>query len=249
MSYARTEPRTTLRCTVMVTPQGNGSAVLGEVLDVSSRGAAVVIPTRVSRNAPVTLLLDRDAIPDPNREGGIVSLKATVVSIAPAGHDGAGHALFRHGLRFTALPPSVVVRLEAATRYLARGTGPNATLPPPAEPPIGRDLAQTPRGRERLYQHALACIAAGRLADAREPITWAAMAAPRNVFYRAILHRIAAELALAEGGLTVAGREIAQALVHRPDDVDLLALKGRVDQAVETERRRSGIIGRIFRRS
>lgn len=242
MQFSRREPRNRLRCTVMITPDAgevSGSSVLGEVQDLSVHGAAVIMPGRVPKAAQVALMFESDALPDPDRVGDVVSLRASVVTCAPAGYDGGRH-MFRLGLRFDSLTARIEQRLRAAVRELARGTGAQPTTD------LGPELAVSAHGRERLYQHACDALDRGEHGEALKVVRWALQGEPRHKHYRALVHRITAEQALAAGELETAERELMAALAQLPDAPELLHLQRRIASAAPANR--GGFFSRLFGR-
>jgi len=230
MEYVRRSPRGAWRSAAMVSYAGDNHA-LGEVVDLSADGAAVELPIQLRTGMAVSLLLDPANLPD-SLPGGLPSLQGTVTWARRESPHGNRH---RVGIRFSAVPPPVAQRLTALA------------TPPHGVPALrpDRQLAATPSGRERLYQHAVERLSARDFVAARLAASWALQATPRSRELRALVCRIRAEEALAAGDMAAAAREIALGLTLQPDEEALHALAARVPEPPPSAR---GVLARLFRR-
>ncbi len=233
MEYVRRSRRGAWKSAAMVSYAGDNHA-MGEVLDISPEGAAVTVPTALRAGTAVTLLLDPACLPAAMPAGGLPSLQGTITWAKRESTTSARH---RIGIRFNALPPTVTQRLDQLTRLTATGA---------PTPTVERTLAQTHAGREHLYMHAVERMTAHDFVAARLAASWALQAAPRSRELRALVCRIRAEEALAQGQTDAAAREIALGLTLQPDDEAMLALARRVPEPPPSAR---GVLARIFRRT
>ncbi len=237
MRYARRHPRVRLHCPAMLTFV-DGATAVGDVVDLSTQGAAVVVLSPAPAKARVTILLDPEGLPILGREEAPPPLPAVVLTR----RDQPGSKAARLGLRFSALSPPATSRLEAILDELLQEVAPvsaRAARGEVTDVPIR--LATTEEGREALFQASRARLASGDFATAREAAAWALRNDSRNPEYRALVHRINAEEALAKGALDAAQREIAHARAQLPDDAEVKAL---ADRATTTPTK--GLFGKLF---
>ena len=239
MRYARRHARVRLHCPAMLT-FSSGASVVGDVVDLSSRGAAVVVLDAVSVRAKLTMMLDPEGLPILGREEAPPALSAVVVSK----RDHAGTRSTRLGLKFAELTPVAAARLTALLDDMLNEVAPvsaRAARGEVTDVPIR--LAETREGREALFQAARARMASGDYGAARESAAWALRTDSRNPEYRALVHRINAEEALAKGSLDAAQRELGLARGHLPDDVEIKALADRIASTPT-----KGLLSRLFKR-
>ncbi|MCC6648175.1 MAG: PilZ domain-containing protein [Polyangiaceae bacterium] len=217
---------------------GSGASTLGDVVDLSARGAAVVVAGAVAQRGAVTLHLDPDGLPLLGQEQAPPPLPAVIVARR---EDGA-KKVTRVGLRFTDLPPTGAARLGALLDELLAEVAPVSARAARGElDDVPVRLAATEEGREALFQAARARLAGGDLVGAREAAAWTLRTDPHNPAYRALVHRINAEEALAKGALEPAQRELARARGLLPADPELEALASRLSTTPT-----KGLLGRLF---
>jgi hypothetical protein len=249
MSFARRHPRFSYRCPVMLTLPG-GETVLGETTDLSVGGAGVMLKiaaTKLPKGTRVVALVEANDLPDPSGEGTVISVRATVASVALMTR-GTATGYTRFGLEFQQEPAGLATRLASKTSSwpLAEGTGASTVV----QSAPGPQLAGTPHGREILFQHARACLAGGNLAGAIEAMGWALDHAATNVAYRVLLLRAKAEAELAAGDFDAARAQANAALAIAPGTPEVTALVARVSGlAASAPARRSGFLGKLFRRA
>ena len=222
MRFVRKHPRVPLHCAAMLTPRG-GVAIVGDVTDLSARGAAVVVASSVTPKATLALLLDPEGLPElaralPSFQGHVVSSRRT-----PEGQ-------FRLGVRFQPLSPATTLRLGALLDALvSEAMTPRIDGERISDDGSGLRMGGSPEGRERLFQLAVERLSRGEHALAREAAIFALKGDTMNVHYRALVHRVNAEEAVAAGTPEKAKREVTIAASLLPDDEDLKALKALVD--------------------
>ena len=214
----------------MLTPRG-GVAVVGDVIDLSARGSALLVRSSIAAKAPVSLLLDPEGLPElaralPSFTGNVVSTRRT-----PDGH-------YRIGVRFHPISPATALRLGALLDALV-----SEAMTPRiddgdriSDDGSGLRMGGTPEGRERLFQLAVERLGRGEHALAREAAIFALKGDTMNVHYRALVHRINAEEAIAAGTPAKAKREVTIASSLLPDDDDLKALQAVVDSDARAAR-------------
>jgi hypothetical protein len=199
--FVRHQPRAEVRGEALLLFRDETSAV-GTLVDLSAEGAGVVIDREVRRGTKASLLVSAEALPE------APSLPGTIVSCV------AQQGGFRVGLRFSSPHPEIAARLPIIeVRVTAE-----------------RD-DETPVGRERLFQSALAALAAGAIDLAADAARRAAVREPHNGHYRALMCITLAEQALAAGDLETARREAENARSLVPDARGLLALTARIEEA------------------
>ncbi len=250
MSYSRRCPRVAFRCPIMLTTQG-GETMLGQVVDLSARGAGIVLNVpgkRLPIGTRVSGLIEAHELPDPDGDGGVISVRGVVAWVTDLGVLASGGPTTRLGLDFPVAVRGLAPRLAHGTLVgeLADGTGSSPTLV--AAGPPGPTLAKSGRGRELLYQHAHERLGAGEAALAAQAIGWALTDDPKNHAYRVLHHRAIAEQALARGDRDAARREAEGARALAPLHADVVALLARVGVAVAPQAARKGILGRLFSR-
>lgn len=237
MGYARRHPRVRLHCPALLT-FGNGATAVGDVVDLSARGAAVIVIEPVPVKVKLTVMLDPEGLPILGRDQAPPPLPAVVVTK----RDQAGTKSARLGLRFADLPAASAARLGAMLDDMLAEVAPvsaRATRGEVDDVPIR--LAATEEGREALFQAARARLTTGDFPGARESAAWALRNDSRNPEYRALVHRINAEEALAKGSLDAAQRELGHARTHLPDDAEVKALSDRIASTPT-----KGLFGRLF---
>ena len=231
MAYLRRHPRSAFECPLILgVPPGPG--IPGEACDLGLSGMGVIVGTRVPRGTEVTILLDPDSAPDE-----LAHMRRLVGSIAYSrseGYTAAGGQDFRLGIRFHSLNQDMRHRLhtvigDLVTRRSTHGRG---------------DLPLTEEGRELLYQTAYEHLERRRWALAREIAVSAVRADRQNPTFRAFIHRVNAEEALATDRRDAARREAAAALKLQPDDPEVIELADRAGCNVEPP----GVIQRLFSR-
>jgi hypothetical protein len=241
MAAARTEfirqsPRVALRGGVMITLASGGDPVLGHLLDISASGIAVRTDRRLRSGERIQVLLDPHALPDSDQQAGLPALAGEVTW---AVRDGQldGQPMFRAGIAFLAVPDKVQRRLRELPRR-ARGS----SQPPIAGDDGSHELAQSPAGREKLYQLALTRLADGDLDGAREATRASLAVIPHARHMRALLCRIEAEAALAGGQREEARSRIGHGRRLSPDDPVWSHLERRASAGDE----RRGFWSRLF---
>lgn len=223
MRFARKHPRVALHCSAMLTPRG-GVAVVGDVIDLSARGAAIHVASSIATKAGVALLLDPEGLPDlaralPSLSGHVVSTRRT-----PEGQ-------FRLGIRFQPLSPTTELRLGALLEALvSEAMTPRIDGERISDDGSGLRMGGSPEGRERLFQLAIDRLARGEHALAREAAIYALKGDTMNTHYRALVHRVNAEESIALGTPAKAKRELTIATALLPDDEELRAMKILVDR-------------------
>jgi hypothetical protein len=224
-----------------------GETILGEVVDLSLGGAGMILqvtPTRLPRGTRVAVLIEAEDLPDPDGEGTVISVRATVASVSLLGK-GTGSGAARFGFEFTNVPHGLTARLAArqASWPLAEGTGANPAVDAP-----GPELARTPHGREVLFQHARACLAAKRYAAAIAAMNWALEHAQGHTFYGTLRLQAVAEQALALGDRAAAKVAAEAALALSPGSSEIATLLGRLSDTVGLPPPKKGLLGRLFSR-
>jgi hypothetical protein len=221
----------------MLTPRGS-SATVGDVVDLSVRGAAVLVDVPVPVKTGVTLLLDPSGLPE--RTGPLPLLNGTVISVrrAPDGRE-------RLGVRFAKLSGSNAATVASVCEaLLVDSQTPRIDGDRISRSGEGLRLGGTPEGRERLFQLAVERLGRAEYALAREAAIYAMKGESTNPSYRALVHRVNAEEALAAGTPDKARREIAQASTLLPDDEEIKALKARIEAPPEKKGLWSRLTGR-----
>jgi hypothetical protein len=235
---------------MVTTPEGN--TLLGEVVDLSPLGAGLLLPVapaKLPKGTNVSLLIEAHELPDPDGEGGIISLRATVMSAQA--HSSAGPS--RVGVRFLVEALDLTTRLAPLmVGRLAGGTGAGEAIAGglvDAEP-IGPHLAATAAGRERLYQRALAELRGREPNPARalELVRWALAQDPQNVAYRACEQAASGFLALGAGDEAGASRALDAARALAPDAPEVLALAAKVPVAMHAMPVKKSFLARLLGR-
>ena len=214
-----------LRCVALVTPQG-GEALLGELVDLSVRGAGVELPRAIDARRRVTVLVDPGAVGS-TADGGLPSLPGTVRVVRKIGSHADGAMRYHVGIAFYSLSPHVIGRLRALVAPHAERAG-FAGPSLPTDAAELRTLVATVPGREHLLQCAHELLASGLVAAAREAIVLAVRFEPQNRLYQSFLHRVMAEEAMQAGDYDRALNEVNDARLFAPDDEEIGALEARV---------------------
>lgn len=206
----------------MLTPRG-APGLVGDVVDLSVRGAAIVVDAPVPLKTAVVLLLDPAGLPE--RSGALPTLNGSIVS-ARRTPDGKQ----RLGVRFGKLSePTTAVLASVCEALLSDAQTPRIDGDRISASGEGLRLGGTPEGRERLFQLAVERLGRGEYTAAREAAIYAMKGETTNAPYRALVHRVNAEEALAAGTNDKARREIAQASTLAPEDEEIKALKARIE--------------------
>jgi hypothetical protein len=231
MAYLRRHARSAFECPLILgVPPGPG--IPGESCDLGLSGMGVIVGTRVPRGTEVTILLDPDSAPDE-----LADLRRIVGSIAYSrseGYTAAGGQNFRLGIRFHSLTQDMRRRLHVVIGDLVTRRSADT-----------RDLPLTEEGREMLYQTAYEHLERRRWLLAREIAVSALRADRQNPTFRAFVHRVNAEEALAADRRDSAKREATAALKLQPDDPEVVEL---ADRAGVNAPPPGGVIQRLFSR-
>lgn len=217
MAYLRRHPRSAFECPLILDiPPHPG--VPGEACDLGVSGIGLIVSTRVPKGSQVSILLDPDVAPDPLAD--LTRLVGTVAYARSEGYTPNGMQLFRIGIRFFQLSEQTRTRIHQVVSDLV-------TRRSAGEP--DRALSLKADGRELLYQTAFEHLDRRRFVLARDLAILALRGDPHNVHFRALVHRVNAEEALAQGRADAARREAACALRLLPDEPDIEDLATRCD--------------------
>jgi hypothetical protein len=234
----RQSPRFPLLCQVLVRLGSLDAQVHGQAIDISATGMGLRCERRLRIGERVTVLVDPAALPVSaiDEDGAAVVLGGTVTGLGREG-DRNGRLLYRIGVCFTSVPERVARELrEVAGRRVAESVGLGAAV-------LG-ELAQAAPGRERLYQLSLERLAARDFGAARDAVRASLKVIPHARHARALLCRVEAEAALADGRLDEARRRIGHGRGLSPDDGAWPSIEARV-QAAEPRTRR-GLWARLL---
>ena len=238
----RSKIRTLFRCSAILQRDGH-PPLHGLTMDISATGCGIYTTERVNDGCPITLVFDPKAIPDPRRDGAMPPLAGKVTSTRVIGETSS--PLYRLGIAFDALPASLTARLGRLTHVLMGDNEANAddiTLSSVeagmegAEMTVGPTLAKS---RENLYSLACQRLEARHFAAAREAVVLTLFGDPPQPHYKALLHRINAEEALATGDYQTAAEEVSAGLELLPGDEGLLALRAQAARGTRPPARRS----------
>lgn len=182
-------------------------------MDLSVVGAGARTDQPIPLGTPVTVLLE-----------GLEPLPGRVARAAA----GPGAREWRLGIALQATPELARALRERVRDAARRNEVPAELMRGVTGRLVSSALRVSGRGRELLYQAARDLLLAGDRTGARSAVRWALSGDRENRAYRALLHRIEAEEALASGQRETASRAAQAALQLTPEDEELQAFAARV---------------------
>jgi hypothetical protein len=210
MHFSRKEPRVLIACAGAIRP-GRTDTSIGQVVDLSQHGVGVEMEKFTPPGTLVHIALDPGAFPDLATQGRLPVLSGLVVNCKRGATAGAR---YRAGVYVAQMPQWLRDHIRDAASQSAMVV-------------VRDDAVKTsdPRGREALYQAALARLDTHQPEAAARAAERALAADPANHRYQATVHRARAELALLDGRVADATWEAEKAWACTPRDPRIQVLR------------------------
>jgi hypothetical protein len=210
MHFSRKEPRVSIACSGAIRP-GRTDTSIGEVVDLSQHGIGVHVEKFTAPGTLVHIALDPGAFPDLATQGRVPVIAGLVVNCKRAVTPGTR---YRAGVYVAQMPEQLRDHIRDAASQSAMVV-------------VRDDAVNTsdPRGREALYQAALARLDTHQPEAAARAAERALAADPDNHRYQAIVHRARAEQALLDGRVADATWEAEKAWACSPRDPRIQVLR------------------------